>query len=64
MAITSARDPAGVWTLQGKGHISLRKDLPCRLCRRSVCDKTPNCVEQISVREVVEAAEAILAQKS
>ena len=37
--------------------IKLRTDLPCSPCYRRTCDKSPNCMDDISLTRVLEAVE-------
>jgi lipopolysaccharide heptosyltransferase II len=46
------------WWPQGKGHIVIRKDLPCISCNEGHCRlKTLECMKLITVEDVLEAAE-------
>ena len=46
------------WWPQGKGHIVLRKDLPCVPCNEGHCRiKTLECMKSITVEDVLKAAE-------
>ncbi|MGH7256573.1 MAG: glycosyltransferase family 9 protein, partial [Nitrospirales bacterium] len=53
-------DPA-VWGPRGNGHVVLYKGLDCRECFHPTCDRgEENCMRQISVDEVFEAATRLL----
>lgn len=59
VGIYSAHNYPGEWYPWGKGHIVLRKSLPCDGCMNSPCvEKT--CLESISVDEVAAEAYAVL----
>jgi len=54
VAIFSARDHPGIWEPYGKGHIVLRKDVPCAGCLLTVCEQRGMmCLLEISVDEVL-----------
>ncbi len=46
------------WWPQGKGHIVIRKDLPCMPCNEGYCRlKTLECMKLITVEDVLKAVE-------
>jgi len=46
------------WLPYGQGHIVMRKDIPCISCNQGACkSKTFDCMQLISVQEVLDAAE-------
>jgi ADP-heptose:LPS heptosyltransferase len=61
VALFSARDADGKWQPFGEGHRVLRKEVPCRGCMLTVCDKDNLCLSKITVDEVVTAVEEVAA---
>jgi len=53
VAIFSARDFPGCWYPYGRGHLVLRRQVPCEGCMLQTCkEKETACLYQISVEEV------------
>lgn len=46
----------------GKGHVIVRKGLPCSPCFKRVC-ASPKCMQEITVEEVLDGIEKILAER-
>ncbi|CAG1065719.1 heptosyltransferase I [uncultured bacterium] len=47
----------------GKGHVIVRKGLPCSPCFKRVC-ASPKCMEEITVEDVMDGIEKILAERN
>lgn len=61
VAVSSARDHAGIWDPQGEGHVVLRKNVPCSGCLLSDCHaRALICLTSITVDEVFEACLSVL----
>jgi len=45
----------------GEGHMILRAEIPCSPCLKRQCPRNHECMEQITVEQVVQAAQAVLA---
>jgi heptosyltransferase-2 len=56
IAIFGPTDPRTTSPL-GKGHVVIRKEIPCSPCLKRVCPEDHRCMELISVANVLEAAQ-------
>ena len=64
-AIFSARDYPGRWYPAGRGHQVFRAQIECEGCRLTECvDRRNECLNRITVDEVVAGCETVLAGKS
>lgn len=55
IALFGPTEPA-LWKPWGKGHVVIYKQVPCSPCKYTDCDRgRENCMEQISVEEVLRA---------
>lgn len=58
--IYSSRDYSGAWHPWGGNHTVLRNDsVPCRFCFKTEC-KTMECINSITVEDIVEACQKYL----
>ena len=57
VAIFSARDFPNQWYPHGRGHIVLRRDVPCSPCFKDVCDRGLTCLDLIQVDDVLKAVQ-------
>ena len=62
VAIFSARDFPRQWYPHGRGHVVLRRDVPCSPCFKDVCDRGLICLDRIQVEDVLRAVELQLAR--
>jgi ADP-heptose:LPS heptosyltransferase len=59
-SIFSARENPGSWEPFGTGHVVLRHETPCAGCMLQACPRGNECLELITVDEVVSAARRII----
>ena len=65
VVLMSALDWPGHWNPYGKGHVVLRRSVPCEGCLLQICDKEGmRCLKEIPVEEVVAACEEVLIDES
>ena len=60
IVIFSARDNPGRWEPYGEGHKVLRYDPECAGCMCYVCDKTPSCLDAITIDAVYSACVEVI----
>jgi heptosyltransferase-3 len=61
VAIFSARDLPGKWEPYGRGHVIIRKSVPCSGCMLEECTvEAKRCLTSITVDEVLQGLEQIL----
>lgn len=63
VALFSAHNSPGRWYPYGAGHDVFRKKVDCEGCAKRACDKTPRCIDLISIDEVLSACRGKLACK-
>lgn len=63
VALFSAHNSPGRWYPYGVGHDIFRKKADCEGCAKRTCDKTPRCIDLISIEEVLSACRGRLSNK-
>ncbi len=62
VALFSARDYPGQWEPYGAGHAVLRRETDCAGCMLEVCSYGNRCLDKITVDEVIQTLENLIAQ--